>query len=91
MKIFCEYCGSRIDTEADRKCPNCGASYDKNETFIKYENQKKEKLDKINEFSNQVFNQVTNSFKFSKIIFMIVFSLAILIILFVFIRMFILY
>ena len=33
MKFFCEYCGCRIDSDVDDKCPNCGASYKKNETF----------------------------------------------------------
>ena len=37
MKFFCEYCGNRIDAEVDEKCPNCGASYKKNKSFIELE------------------------------------------------------
>ena len=33
MKFFCEYCGNRIDAHVDNKCPNCGASYKKNQSL----------------------------------------------------------
>ena len=42
MKFFCEYCGCRINAEKDNKCPNCGASYKKNKTFIELEQKIKE-------------------------------------------------
>ena len=45
MKFFCEYCGNRIDAEVDEKCPNCGASYKKNKSFIELE---KTEFNKIN-------------------------------------------
>ena len=73
MKFFCEYCGCRIDAEKDTKCPNCGASYKKNETFIRLEKEKKERLDRINEFGDKVFEQTTHSAKVFRVIFPIVF------------------
>ena len=54
MKFFCEYCGCRIDAEIDKKCPNCGASYKKNATFIKLQNEENERKNKINDFQDQV-------------------------------------
>lgn len=27
MKLYCDYCGSQIDTEKDITCPHCGAGY----------------------------------------------------------------
>lgn len=27
MKLYCDYCGSQIDTEKDATCPHCGAGY----------------------------------------------------------------
>ena len=33
--ISCDYCGTRIDTRKDRTCPHCGASYGKDEEWIK--------------------------------------------------------
>ena len=36
-EIFGEYCGNRIDAENDNKCPNCGASYKKNQKFLELE------------------------------------------------------
>ena len=44
MKFFCEYCGNRIDAEKDAKCTNCGASYKKNQSFIKLEAEKKQQM-----------------------------------------------
>ena len=66
MKFFCEYCGCRIDAEIDKKCPNCGASYKKNATFIKLQNEENERKDKIKDFQNQVFEHTKSAFKFSK-------------------------
>lgn len=71
MKFFCEYCGCRIDADIDKKCPNCGASYKKNATFIKLEKEKEERKDKFNEVQDRVFEHVNSTFKFSKV-FMII-------------------
>ena len=43
MKINCEYCDSIIDTEIDKKCPNCNASYAKNKEYKEYIKKKKKK------------------------------------------------
>jgi len=46
MKFFCEYCGYHIDSNKDSKCPNCGAMYNKNRTYLKLlEESKQEKID----------------------------------------------
>ena len=71
MKFFCEYCGCRIDATVDDKCPNCGASYKKNATFIKLEKEQNEKMDKINEVQNEMLNHVSRTFKVSKVVFII--------------------
>lgn len=71
MKFFCEYCGNRIDAEKDSKCPNCGASYKKNESFIKLEAEKKRQTQTNQENAQKIFNHVFGVFKFSRIIFFI--------------------
>ena len=53
MKFFCEYCGCRIDAERDIKCPNCGASYEKNATFIRLEEEKNNEIRLIKEQNEQ--------------------------------------
>ena len=63
MKFFCEYCGNRIDALKDNKCPNCGASYKKNKTFIKLEEELKKQNDLNNENKQKLFN---HALKFSK-------------------------
>lgn len=84
MKFFCEYCGNRIDAEKDRKCPNCGASYKKNKSFIKLQQERIEEDKKNKEFKQQVMDHTLGAMKFSKwfifipiIIFIIVFSIII--------------
>lgn len=71
MKFFCEYCGNRIDAEKDAKCPNCGASYKKNQSFIKLEAEKKKLMQTHQENAQKVFNHVFGVFKFSRIMFFI--------------------
>ena len=63
MKFFCEYCGNRIDASKDTKCPNCGATYKKNKTFIKLEEEMKKQNDLNNENKQKLFN---HALKFSK-------------------------
>lgn len=77
MKFFCEYCGNRIDAEKDNKCPNCGASYKKNKTFIKLEEERKKQNDISNENRQKAFNHVL---KFSKWIIIIPVSIFLIII-----------
>jgi len=71
MKFFCEYCGNRIDAEIDSKCPNCGASYKKNQSFIKLEAEKKKQMQTNQENAQKIFNHVFGVFKFSRIMFFI--------------------
>ena len=47
MKINCEYCDSIIDTEVDKKCPNCNASYAKNKEYKEYIKKEKEEAMKL--------------------------------------------
>lgn len=71
MKFFCEYCGNRIDAEKDHKCPHCGASYKKNEKFIKLEEEKNKNIEMNNEYKKQIADHVIGTMKFSKFIFII--------------------
>ena len=71
MKFFCEYCGNRIDANKDAKCPNCGASYKKNESFIKLEEEKKKQMQTNQENAQKIFDHVFDAFKISKIVFII--------------------
>lgn len=67
MKFFCEYCGNRIDAEKDHKCPHCGASYRKNKSFIKLEEEKKQKQQMFTENSQRAVKTVFGVFALSKI------------------------
>lgn len=42
MKIICEHCGTNIDLDKDKVCPNCKAPYSKNKDYKEY----KERLNK---------------------------------------------
>lgn len=66
MKFFCEYCGNRIDALKDAKCPHCGASYKKNKSFIKLEEESKKQTQIQNENKQKVFNHVLGTLKFSR-------------------------
>ena len=71
MKFFCEYCGNRIDAEVDEKCPNCGASYKKNKSFIELEKNRVQQNELNNEYKHKIINHVLGTMKFSKV-FMII-------------------
>ena len=84
MKFFCEYCGNRIDAEKDHKCPNCGASYKKNEKFLKLEEEIKKEQQANNEYKHKIINHVLGTMKFSRffmiipiLVFLIVFTIII--------------
>ena len=66
MKFFCEYCGNRIDAEIDHKCPHCGASYKKNKSFLKLQEEQKQREKIVTENSQKVFKTVFGVFAFSK-------------------------
>ena len=62
MKFFCEYCGNRIDAEIDHKCPHCGASYKKNKSFIKLQEEKNQREQMVTENSQKVLKTVFGVF-----------------------------
>ena len=35
MQINCEFCGFSINPNCEDCCPNCGASYEQNPTYLK--------------------------------------------------------
>ena len=87
MKFFCEYCGNRIDASVDRKCPNCGASYKKNQSFIKLEEERKKQAQTNQENKQILFNHALGALKFSKWLLLIpvfVFLIVLTIIIFAF-------
>lgn len=67
MNITCEHCGSTIDIDKDKVCPNCGAPYSNNKEYKEVkEYHKKEKEIKLKEKettveSRQLANQVFQS------------------------------
>lgn len=65
MKFFCEYCGNRIDSNIDSKCPHCGASYKKNETFKKLEEEHKLQMQKNKEDVHKTVRTFTKIFGLS--------------------------
>lgn len=84
MKINCEYCDSIIDTEVDKKCPNCNASYAKNKEYIKKE---KEEAARMEEFTNQVKERVISQFKVNQKVSKVIFVVATIIAISIFIAM----
>lgn len=95
MKIICEHCGTCIDLDKDKICPNCKAPYSKNQDYNEYkENVKKEKnIDiKSKELDNEIKEKTKDimdtglktfksTFAFGRIMFIVVslFALAIII------------
>lgn len=95
MKIICEHCGTSIDLDKDKICPNCKAPYSKNQDYNEYkENVKKEKnIDiKSKELDNEIKEKTKDimdtglktfksTFAFGKIMFIVIslFALAIII------------
>ena len=67
MKFFCEYCGNRIDAQVDEKCPNCGASYKKNKSFIELEKNRHQQNQLNDEYKYKIINHVLGTMKFSKV------------------------
>ena len=71
MKFFCEYCGNRIDALKDSKCPNCGASYKKNASYKKIEEEMAQEKKINNENKQKLFDHVLGTLKFSRWFFLI--------------------
>ena len=63
MKFFCEYCGCRIDSNKDDKCPNCGASYKQNESFIKQEADMQARKEELQKTASEIQGYVLNGFR----------------------------
>lgn len=45
MKIYCDFCGSQIETSENRTCPHCGGYYSTDEELLK----EKERVRQLNE------------------------------------------
>lgn len=61
MKFHCEYCRELIDTEKDKKCPSCGATYKENKEYQKMldeQAQQKELAKQQQEFVHKQFKIV---------------------------------
>ncbi len=51
--ITCDYCGCKIDTKKDKKCPGCGASYNLDEEWIRRHDVSEEYLEKNSDKVNE--------------------------------------
>lgn len=71
MKFFCEYCGCRIDADKHDKCPNCGAKYNLNKTYIKLQEEKNKREEKKNELEDEIVEHTISTFNLSRIVFII--------------------
>lgn len=87
MKFFCEYCGTRIDSNVDNCCPNCKATYKNNKTFIEYVEKEKQREEKIEELSKNIHNRIAKSFNKNRMIITIFIIFVFMIIMFGFISM----
>ena len=45
MKIYCDFCGSQIETSTDKTCPNCGGYYSTDRELL----DEKERVKRLNE------------------------------------------
>ena len=75
MKFHCEYCKELIDSEKDKKCPNCGASYKNNKEYEKLLEEKKEQQKEFNNHVKKVSKLAIIPFFMIPIIFIGVFAL----------------
>ena len=86
MKITCENCGTGIDTDKDKRCPNCGASYSNNKEYRELKDTSRKHTDydfrereadiRTKELSNQMIEKTLNAqskFKILPIIIGIIF------------------
>ena len=49
MKIYCDFCGSQIETSTDKTCPNCGGYYSTDRELL----DEKERVKRLNELDMQ--------------------------------------
>ncbi|MBQ9483364.1 MAG: zinc ribbon domain-containing protein [Ruminiclostridium sp.] len=53
MKIYCDYCGTQIDTDTNITCPHCGASY-ANDDELKTEQKRQERQLLLGDFDDKM-------------------------------------
>lgn len=58
MKFHCEYCRELVDTEKDKKCPSCGATYKENKEYKKLLEEQEQQKKLIKEQQDFVHKQV---------------------------------
>lgn len=49
MKIYCDYCGSQIETAEHSTCPHCGAAYANDKDLL----EERERVRRLNELDEQ--------------------------------------
>lgn len=49
MKIYCDYCGSQIETAEQSNCPHCGASYANDKELL----EERERVKRLNELDEK--------------------------------------
>ena len=54
MKFHCEYCKELIDSEKDKKCPNCGASYKNNKEYQKLLEERQQQKKEFDKYQKRV-------------------------------------
>ena len=66
MVFHCEYCGASIDSEIDKNCPVCGASYAKNKSFkeLKQKEEIRKKLEQEEKQARIEKQKIQNEFVF---------------------------
>ena len=79
--ITCEHCGTKIDIIKDKRCPNCGASYAKNNDYLEYKRLEKERQENVNSFIKFVRKMFATNYIKKKIV--NIFILAIFVFLFI--------
>lgn len=98
MRITCEHCGTGINTDKDKRCPNCGASYANNKEYREERDTKRKHTDydfrereaeiRAKELGNQMIEKTLDAQSRFKLFPIIVFLLALAIIGFVVYKMF---
>ena len=89
MKITCEHCGCIIDTDKDKKCPNCGAPYSKSEEYKEVKDYHKKNKDydlkereediKTKELTNKVFQNALFGSKMIAIVASMIFLIIVIV------------
>ena len=69
MVFHCEYCGASIDSEIDKNCPVCGASYAKNKSFkeLKQKEEIRKKLEQEEKQARIEKQKIQNEYNKTKV------------------------